>query len=160
MVLCQHVLSITTLTIISIFSVLIFLNFNSIPIVKVSGNSDGLPESIKYTINTLRLLWNTLHAMIRYKMNVSNFNLSHDLFQPISCSELSEKPADRCATPWRFLLHKIGNLENYYIRIIVNIEVHFKGQHPIYLDQIRYSWKCIVVWKDDLMSDWVRRFCF
>ena len=55
MVFHQHVLSITTTTIISNFSVLIFLNFNLIPSVKVSGNSDRLPESIKDTINTLRL---------------------------------------------------------------------------------------------------------
>ena len=55
MVVRQHVLSITTLTIISNFSVLIILNFTLIPSVKVSGNSDRLPESIKDTINTLRL---------------------------------------------------------------------------------------------------------
>ena len=55
MVFRQHVSSITTLTIIYNFSVLIFPNFNFIPSVKVSGNSDGLPESIKDTINTLRL---------------------------------------------------------------------------------------------------------
>ena len=48
----QHVLSITILTIISNF---IFLNFNLIPSVKVLGNSNRLPESIKDTINTLRL---------------------------------------------------------------------------------------------------------
>ena len=48
----QHGLSIKTLTIIS---VLIFLNFNKISSVKVLGNSDRLPESIKYTINILRL---------------------------------------------------------------------------------------------------------
>ena len=51
----QHVLSITTTTIIYNFSVLIFPNFNLIPSVKVTGNSDRLPESIKNTINTLRL---------------------------------------------------------------------------------------------------------
>ena len=55
MVLCQHVLSITTLTTIYNFSVLIFLNYNLIPSVKVSGNSDRLPESIIGKINTLKL---------------------------------------------------------------------------------------------------------
>ena len=54
MVFRQHVLSITTLTIISNFSVLIFLNFNLIPSIKVSGNFDRLAESITNTINTLR----------------------------------------------------------------------------------------------------------
>ena len=52
MVFRQHVL---TTTIISIFSVLIFLNFNLNLSVKVSGNYDRLPESIKDTVNTLRL---------------------------------------------------------------------------------------------------------
>ena len=52
MVFRQHVL---TTTIISIFSVLILLNFNLNLSVKVSGNSDRLPESIKDTVNTLRL---------------------------------------------------------------------------------------------------------
>ena len=51
----QHVLSITTTTIISNFSVLIFLNFNLIPSVKVSGNSNRLQESMKDTVNALRL---------------------------------------------------------------------------------------------------------
>ena len=55
MVFCQHILSIKTLTIIYNFSVLIFLNLNLIPSVKVSGNSDGLPTNIKETIKTLRL---------------------------------------------------------------------------------------------------------
>ena len=55
MVLCQHVLSITNVTIIYNFSVLIFINFNLIPSVKVSGNSDRLVESITDTINTLRV---------------------------------------------------------------------------------------------------------
>ena len=55
MIFYQRVSSITTLTIIYNFSVLIFPNFNFIPSVKVSGHSDGLPESIKDTINTLRL---------------------------------------------------------------------------------------------------------
>ena len=55
MVLCQLVLSITTLTIISNFSVLISLNFNLIPSVKVLCNSNRLTESIKDTIINLRL---------------------------------------------------------------------------------------------------------
>ena len=55
MVFRQHVLSITTTKIVYNFSVWIFLNLNLIPIVKVMGNSDRLPESIKDTINTLRL---------------------------------------------------------------------------------------------------------
>ena len=55
MVFRQHVLIITTLNIIFNFSDLIFLNFNLIPSVKVSGNSDTLAESITDTINTLRL---------------------------------------------------------------------------------------------------------
>ena len=55
MVFRQHVLIITTKTIISNFSVIIFINFNLIPSVKVLGNSDRLPESIKDTINTLKL---------------------------------------------------------------------------------------------------------
>ena len=37
------------------FSVLIFLNLNLIPSIKVSDNFDLLQESIKDTINTLRL---------------------------------------------------------------------------------------------------------
>ena len=52
---CQHVLSIKTTTIIFNLSVLIFLNFNKIPSVKVSGNSNRQPEMKKDTINTLRL---------------------------------------------------------------------------------------------------------
>ena len=55
MVVCQHVLSIKTTTIIPNFSVLIFLNYNLIPSLKVLGNSDRLAESITDTINTLRL---------------------------------------------------------------------------------------------------------
>ena len=55
MVFHQHVLSITTTTIIYNFFVLIFLNLNLIPSVKVSGNFDRLAESITDTINTLRL---------------------------------------------------------------------------------------------------------
>ena len=54
MVFRQHVLSITTTTIIYNISVFIFLNLNLIPSVKVSGNSDRLPESITDTINTPR----------------------------------------------------------------------------------------------------------
>ena len=57
MVFCQHVLIITTMTIIFNFSVLIFLNFSLIPSVKVSGISDRLPESIIAIINTLRLYY-------------------------------------------------------------------------------------------------------
>ena len=53
MVFRQHVLSITTTTIISNYSFLIFLNFNLIPSVKVLGNSDRIAEIIKDTINTL-----------------------------------------------------------------------------------------------------------
>ena len=55
----SNVLSIKTLKIIFNFSVLIFLNFNLIPSINVSGNSDREPESIKDIINTLRLQWNT-----------------------------------------------------------------------------------------------------
>ena len=55
MVFRQQVLNITTLTIIHNFSVLIFLNFNLIPSVKVLGNSGRLEECIKDTMNTLRL---------------------------------------------------------------------------------------------------------
>ena len=51
MVFRQHVLSIKTLTIILKLSVLFLLNFNLIPSVKVSTNSDSLPESINDTIN-------------------------------------------------------------------------------------------------------------
>ena len=50
MVFRQHILSITTLTIIYNISVLIFLNFNLIPSVKVSSNSDILTH-----FNPLRL---------------------------------------------------------------------------------------------------------
>ena len=67
-VFCQHVLSITTLTIISKFLVLNFLNYSLIPSVKVLGNSDILPHSILDTISTLRLyskckdyMWDELH---------------------------------------------------------------------------------------------------
>ena len=52
---CQHVWISTTLAIIFKISVLIFPNFNSISSIKVSGNSDRLPESIMDKINTLRL---------------------------------------------------------------------------------------------------------
>ena len=55
MVYRQHVLNITTPTIISIFLDLNFLNFNLIPSVKVLGDSDRLPVSIIDTFNTLRL---------------------------------------------------------------------------------------------------------
>ena len=55
MVFRQLVLSVTTTTIVSNFSLLIFLNFNLIPSVKVFGNSDRLAESIKDTFNALRL---------------------------------------------------------------------------------------------------------
>ena len=51
----QPVFNITTLINISNFSVIIFLNFYFIPSVKVLGNSNRLQESIKDTINTLRL---------------------------------------------------------------------------------------------------------
>ena len=57
MVFLQHVLIITTLTIIFNFSVWIFLNFNLIPSVKVSGNLDRLPESNIDINNTLRLYY-------------------------------------------------------------------------------------------------------
>ena len=68
----QHVFNIKTSKIIFNFSVWIFLNFLLIPSVKVSVNSDRLPESIKNTINTLR--FNTLCVKIRYEMNASQFN--------------------------------------------------------------------------------------
>ena len=55
MVFHQYVLSITTLTIIYNFSVLMFLNFNLTPSAKVLGDFERLPESIKDTNNTLRL---------------------------------------------------------------------------------------------------------
>ena len=55
MVSYQNVLSIKAMTNIFNFSVLFFPNFNLIPSVKVSGNSERLPESINDTINTLRL---------------------------------------------------------------------------------------------------------
>ena len=46
---------ITTLTIIYNYSILIFLNFNLISSVKALGNSDSQRESIKDTINSLRI---------------------------------------------------------------------------------------------------------
>ena len=103
MVLCQHVLSITTLTIIYNFSVLIVLNFNLIPSVKVSGNSDRLAESITNTINTL-------HAKFRHEMNTTHFNclrlslcqesqkpriLSLDFSQPDQLGSDTDKQTDR-----------------------------------------------------------------
>ena len=60
MVFRQHAWIITTLTIIFNFSVWIFLNFILIPSVKVSGNSDILPEISIDTINTLRLYFTLL----------------------------------------------------------------------------------------------------
>ena len=50
MVFRQNVLSGTALTIISNFSVSIFLNFDLNPTVKVSDNSDRLQESINNII--------------------------------------------------------------------------------------------------------------
>ena len=67
MVFQQHFLGIKTLTIMSNFSVLISLHFDLIRSVKVSGNSDRLPENIKDTNSTLRLYWNTLHVKIRQR---------------------------------------------------------------------------------------------
>ena len=56
MVFHQHVWIVRTLTILFNFSVWTFLNFDLIPSVKVSGNSDRVAESITEDIsNTLRL---------------------------------------------------------------------------------------------------------
>ena len=54
MIFHEHALTIKTLTNSCNFSFLIFLKFHLIPSVKVSGNSDRLPVSIKDIINTLR----------------------------------------------------------------------------------------------------------
>ena len=70
----QHILSIKTLTFIFNLTVLCFLNFDLITSFKVLGNSDRVPESIKDTMNTLRLKWYSIHAKNKYKMNVSHFN--------------------------------------------------------------------------------------
>ena len=71
MVFRQHVLIITTLTIIFNFSVWIFHNFNLIPSIKVSGKSDRLAENITDKINTLRLYTT---CKDRYEMNTTYFN--------------------------------------------------------------------------------------
>ena len=107
----QHVLSIKTLTIIFNLSVLFFLNFKCIIIVKVSGMSNRLPESSNDTINTLRLKWNTLHAKIRYVMNVSHFNplsLSCDFSYSIRIVSEIHRQTERWSTSWRFSLRRSG----------------------------------------------------
>ena len=52
------------------FSLFIFLNFDLIPSVNVSGNFDRLPKSIKDT--TFFLYFMIVHAKIRYEMNASH----------------------------------------------------------------------------------------
>ena len=102
-------LSITTTTIISDFSVLIFINFNLIPSVKVSGNSDRLPESIENTIIALRLYWNTYtpfedylrdECFTFYYLGLSLCprlrNLSHDLSRPIKIVSETHSQTQSC----------------------------------------------------------------
>ena len=93
-----NMFSIKLFIIIFNFSELIFLNFNLIPIVKVSVYSNRLPENI---------IDFTLRAKIRYKMNTSHLNclrlnfcqesqktrdLSSDFLQSIRSGSQTDRP--------------------------------------------------------------------